>query len=419
MSAHSRDTLRVSIISVGDELMTGRVVDQHAATSSARLTSLGAEILSHRTVGDREGALASAITQEATRADVILITGGLGPTEDDRTREEVAAAAGVGLEFREPWWEKIAERFRQIGIDPSDRNRRQAFFPTSAEGIENRFGSAPAFQLSIDDTDVFCLPGVPDEFQGIFEEVVVPLLRPRLAPPDAEGVWTFHGVPESTLDGWIVDLLASEGRPSDHHICVRDGEIELRVPGSFDLLPRAREAFGSRCLGAGEQRLATRVVEEAAGLGGTVAIAESCTGGVIAGRLTDVPGSSAVFEQSWITYANEAKTRELGVPAEYFEEHGAVSSQVAEALARGARERAGASWAVSTTGVAGPTGGTREKPVGLIWFGIATEDGVVTGRRHFRGDRARIRSYGATQAFASLLAAIRGEDPFPSGGPFR
>ena len=415
MSGAPRDVarMRVSIISVGDELISGRVVDRHAATASARLTALGAAVVSHRTVGDREGDLAAALRQDVAGSDVVLITGGLGPTEDDRTREEVASAAGVKLEFREEWWDRIAERFRRYGLDPSDRNRRQAFFPETAEGVENRFGSAPAFRLRIDNTEVWSLPGVPDEFQGILDEVVIPALEPRLTPPAVERVWTFYGVPESALDGWVVDQLKAEGLPPDHHICVRDGEIELRISADFDLLPRARAEFGSRCLGGGEANLATRVVAEARDRRGTIAIAESCTGGIIAGRLTDVAGCSAVFQQSWVTYANEAKTQELGVPSELFIEHGAVSAPVAEALAQGARVRARSDWAVSTTGIAGPSGGTNEKPVGLIWFGIATADGVVSGQRRFRGDRARIRSYGATQAFSSLLAAIRGEDPFP------
>jgi nicotinamide-nucleotide amidase len=405
--------MKVVLISVGDELLAGRVVDTHAALASSELHALGAQVVAHVTVGDPEGALAEVLRRECARADVVLVTGGLGPTEDDRTRSECAQAAGVPLDFHESWWAKIVERYRGSPVKLSERNQRQAFFPRGAQGIENPWGTAPAFSLPIGAATVYCLPGVPHEFRGLLTEVVLPELRGRLPDRSDERVWAFHGVPESTLDAWIVETLEAAGLPPDHHICVKEGEIEVRLRGDFDLLPAAREAFGARCLGEGDLRLPARVIAEARRSGGTVAVAESCTGGIISSRLTDVPGSSAVLRCGWVPYANEAKIAELGVDAREIAEHGAVSAPVAEALARGALERSGARWAVSTTGIAGPTGGSLEKPIGLIWFGVAGPEGVCAGVRRLPGDRNRVRSYGSTQALACLLAAIRGEDPFP------
>ncbi len=410
--------MRVSIVTVGDELLIGRVVDTHAAFAAALIEPLGAKVIAHRTVGDPPGELQTALIEEARRAESIIVTGGLGPTEDDRTREECAEAAGVALEFRPEWWERIAERYRRHGFELNERNRRQAYFPAGAVAIENPYGSAPAFRLELAGdqgkrTMVWCLPGVPDEFHGLLTDVVIPAFRASMPTPATERVWTFHGVPESALDAWLVETLADHGVPLEHHVCVREGEIEVRSTAPIDLLSLARKKYGSRCLGEGDLSLPERVVVEATRAGGKIALAESCTGGRIADRLIGVPGSSRVLECGWVTYANQAKERELGVPLSLIEEHGAVSAPVAEALAQGALERSDADWCVSTTGVAGPSGGTELKPVGLIWFGVATRTGVCSGVRRLRGDRERIRAYGGTQGFACLLAAIRGENPFP------
>lgn len=403
--------MTISIITVGDELLAGRVIDTHAAFLSSRLVPFGIPVIAHRTVGDAPGALRAAIVEESSRAATVVIAGGLGPTEDDRTRQECAAAAGVELEWREEWWERIAARLSRRGAPPSPRNRRQAWFPAGSETIENPYGSAPAFRMRVGGCELWALPGVPDEFRGLAETVLLPALRPG-ARLD-EGVWTFHGIPESALDEWVVETLAARGLPPDHHICVREGEIEVRLRSGIDLGPAARARFAGRFLGAGALSLAERIVGEAQGAGIRVAVAESCTGGRIAGRITDVPGSSAVFEEGWIAYGNAAKARELGVAPALLERHGAVSAEVAEAMARGARERAGVGIALSTTGIAGPGGGSAEKPVGTVWFGVATAGGVRSGVRVFRGDRERVRQLAVAQGLACLLAAIRGEDPLP------
>ncbi len=410
--------MTVSIITVGDELLVGRVVDTHAAFLSAQLSALGVNVCAHRSVGDRSGELEVAIREECRRASALVIAGGLGPTEDDRTREEIAAACGCLLEFREEWWAKIEERMRRVGVRVSNRNERQAYFPRGAEGLENRFGSAPGFRIERDGVAIWALPGVPHEFRGMIEEVVLPEIERRFKPsPQSQRVWTFHGVPESTLDAWIVETLEGAQHPFNHHICVRGGEIEVRLPSDFDLGAPAREKFGSRCLGEGDETVAERVVKEATEAGVQIALAESCTGGKIAGRLTDVPGSSQVFASGWVTYANDRKEIELGVARELFRSHGAVSGPVVEAMAHGAWKKSGATFALSTSGIAGPNGGTAEKPVGSTWFGFASEKGVFSAHRHFRGDRERIRMLSVTQALVCILAATRGEDPFPWSEP--
>jgi len=403
--------MTVSIITVGDELLAGRVVDTHGAFLSARLVPFGIPVISHRTVADAPGALSAALLEESERADTIVVAGGLGPTEDDRTREECARAAGVELEWREEWWERISARLARRGAPPSARNRRQAWFPAGAEAIENPFGSAPAFRVRVGAAEVWALPGVPEEFRGLVEGALLPALRP--GAPVEEGVWTFHGIPEAALDEWLVSILAERGQSPSHHICVREGEIEVRLRPGIDLAPLARARFGGRFLGAGGASLPERIVAEARAAGLRFALAESCTGGRIAGRITDIAGSSAVLEAGWVAYGNAAKVRDLGVPAEWIDRHGAVSAPVAEAMARGARERAEVDLALSTTGIAGPGGGSAEKPVGTVWFGIATGEGVRSGVRSFRGDRERVRQLAVAQGLATLLAALRGEDPLP------
>ncbi len=320
---------------------------------------------------------------------------------------------GSPLEWREEWWERIEERLRSYSVTVAERNRRQAWFPAGSTAIENPFGSAPAFRLSIGSAEVWALPGVPDEFEGLIETELLPALLDAGAGPIEEGVWTFYGIPESVLDSWILETLSAQCSAVEPHICVRDGEIEVRIRGSFDLAPAARARFGSRFLGVGALTLPQRVVAEATAAGVRIAVAESCTGGRVAGRITDVPGSSAVLESGWVAYGNEAKERDLAVPGTLLIGDGAVSAPVAEALARGARERAGVAIAVSTTGIAGPGGGSPEKPIGTVWFGLSTAEETRSGVRHFRGGRDRVRTLSVAQALACLLAAIRGEDPFP------
>jgi nicotinamide-nucleotide amidase len=403
--------MKVSIITVGDEILAGRVVDIHGAYLSARLVPFGIPVLSIRSVGDAPGALHQALLEEAARSDTIVVAGGLGPTEDDRTRAECAAAAGVELEWREDWWERISAHLARRGSAPSPRNRRQAWFPLGSVPIENPYGSAPAFRMRLGPAEVWALPGVPEEFRGLVEGALLPTLRPGAAV--GEGVWTFHGIPEAALDEWLVSTLTERGLPPTHHICVKEGEIEVRLGAGLDLAPLARARFAGRFLGAGAASLPERVVAEARAQGFRLAVAESCTGGRIAGRLTDTPGSSAVFEAGWVAYGNAAKVRDLGVPPELIAAGGAVSGPVAEAMARGARERAGVAVALSTTGIAGPGGGSEGKPVGTVWFGIATEGAVRSGVRHFRGDRERVRQLAVAQGLAILLATLRGEDPLP------
>ena len=410
--------MTVSIITVGDELLVGRVVDTHAAFLSAQLSALGVSVCAHRSVGDRSGELENAILEESRRASALVVAGGMGPTEDDRTREEIAVACGCPLEFREEWWAKIEQRMKRVGVQVSNRNKRQAFFPHGAHGLENRFGSAPGFQLESDGVLIWALPGVPHEFRGMIEEVVLPEIERRFQPAlSPQRVWTFHGIPESTLDAWIVETLEKAQHPFNHHICVRGGEIEVRLPSDIDLGVSAREHFGSRCLGEGDETVAERVVKEATEAGLQVALAESCTGGRIAGRLTDVPGSSRVFASGWVTYANDRKEKELGVAPDLMRSHGAVSGPVVEAMARGAWKKSGATFALSTSGIAGPSGGSATKPGGPNWFGFASEKGVSSGHRCFQGDRERVRMLTVTQSLVCILAAIRGEDPFPWSEP--
>ncbi|MFQ5654601.1 MAG: CinA family nicotinamide mononucleotide deamidase-related protein, partial [Planctomycetota bacterium] len=423
---------RIGIITVGDELLSGRVADTSSAWLAGRLAPFGYRISCHISVGDSPGELSSALRRTGEGADALIICGGLGPTEDDRTREEIASALGVPLEFREESWRRIVGILQGRGVhSPPPRNRRQARFPAGAEEISNPRGSAPAFRVRGGGGGWWwALPGVPHELHAIFEVEVLPELQRSLPPPlrsDRGEVLHFHRVPEAALDEWLVGMLAEGGAvpptaadgpcvdPADalrrYHIRVEDGEIEVRLPPGLELAALARERYGDRFLGAGPAPLAQRLVEEARAAAASLATAESCTGGLLSARLTASPGASEVYRGGWVAYSEEAKIRELGVEREILERFGAVSSQTAIALARGARARAEVSIAVAITGIAGPGGGTAEKPVGTTYLGLATAEGACWRLFRHRGERASIRSLSANEGLFALLVAVRGRRP--------
>ena len=414
MSDGTHDAPTAVVITVGDELLAGRVVDAHSAWVSTRLVQAGLRVVRHVSVGDAPGELAAAIA-DPQPVDVTVIAGGLGPTEDDRTRSEVATALGEELEFRDDVWEQVAKFMRRRGVTPGESNRRQAWFPRSATVVENRRGTAPAFRVERDGREWWALPGVRHEFHALVDDELIPHVRerwPSAAEPSPP--LRFFGVPESRLDAWFSEqLTVIGGNLHDYHIRVTRYEIEVHLPSGVELHEPALRDFGHGFVGAGHEDLAERVVEQATRDGVSIATAESCTGGRVGARITEVPGASTPYLGGWVVYSNAAKV-ELGVSAAAIEEHGAVSSEVAEQLAASARERSGAEYAVATTGVAGPGGGTPEKPVGTVWFGVASPRGVESGVFRFSGDRRAIQGRSTAFALHALLRALRGETAFGS-----
>jgi nicotinamide-nucleotide amidase len=394
-------TMRAEIISIGSELVSGQSLDTNSRWLSQQLGSLGIPVAFHTTLGDDLEDHRSAFRAAFERADLVIMTGGLGPTQDDLTREALADCAGVPLVEDPGSLAAIEAMFARRNRVMTERNRVQAQFPRGAEPLENPVGTAPGIWMRIGQATVACLPGVPSEMKKMFQEQVVPRLR-RLGWGGRVIVHrkiNLFGKGESEIEAQAMDLTA-RGRVPEVGITASEATISFRIAAEGateeDALrliePTAEliyERFGNLVLGEGSDDVAEALAAQLARTGSTLATAESCTGGLIARMLTAIPGISASYPGGVVTYANEAKTELLGVPVEMLAAHGAVSPEVAAAMAEDVRTRLGATVGISTTGVAGPGGGTPEKPVGLVYLGLSTEKGTQTRRLDMGPERPR------------------------------
>ncbi|HEX9051755.1 MAG TPA: competence/damage-inducible protein A [Anaeromyxobacter sp.] len=409
--------MHVEILATGDELLTGQVVDTNSPWLMDRLWDLGVMVRRKLLVGDDRDDLDAALRDMTARADVVVMCGGLGPTEDDLTAERVAAAAGVPLVVDEATLRTIEERFRKFGRTMTPNNAKQARVPRGAEVIANRHGTAPGFAATIGRALVVCFPGPPPEFRGLCEEWLLPRIAARTgAAGIAARLVKLFSVAESHADHAmrpVMDDPANAGVRFGFRAHWPEIHVKWSVAGpdaqahADRILAAVREIFGDQIFAEGKDELAGLVVAGLAARGERVAIAESCTGGLTAELLTRVSGSSAVFELGVVAYANSMKERILGVPAEVLAAHGAVSAAVARALAEGARRTGGATWGIGITGIAGPTGGTPEKPVGTVHLALAGPRGTTAAERLYRGDRERIRRIAAYEALNLLRLATR------------
>jgi nicotinamide-nucleotide amidase len=409
-------SLHVEILSTGDELLTGQVVDTNSAWLMDRLWELGVMVRRKTLVGDDRADLDAAIRETSARADLVVMSGGMGPTEDDLTSERVAAVLGVPLELHEPSLRAIEERFRRFGRTMTPNNEKQARFPRGAEVVPNRFGTAPGFAVPLGRAEVVCLPGVPVEFKGMCEEWLLPRLAARLGDVPAARVLKLFGVPESHADHAmrpVMDDPANEGVRFGFRAHWPEVHIKWSVPGpeaavrADRIASAVRAIFGDAIWGEGKDELPERVVARLAARGERVGLAESCTGGLLAELVTRVPGASAVIDLGVVAYANGMKEQVVGVPGALLAAHGAVSEAVARALAEGIRRSARAAWGIGITGIAGPTGGTPEKPVGTVHVALAGPAGTEHVLRLYRGDRERIRRQAAFESLNMLRLALR------------
>jgi nicotinamide-nucleotide amidase len=409
-------TLHVEILATGDELLTGQVVDTNSPWLMDRLWDLGVMVRRKLLVGDDREDLDAALRETTARADVVVTCGGLGPTEDDLTAERVAAVLGVPLVLDEPSLRAIEERFRRFGRTMTPNNAKQARVPRGAEVIPNRHGTAPGFAASVGRALVACLPGPPPEFRGLCEEWLLPRLAARTGETPAARLVKLFAVPESHADQAmrpVMDDPASAGVRFGFRAHWPEVHVKWSVPGADAqaradrILAAVRGIFGDAVFGEGKDELPDLVVARLAARGERVAFAESCTGGLAAELVTRVPGASAVFDLGVVAYANAMKERVLGVPDALLVAHGAVSEPVARALAEGARRTGGATWGVGITGIAGPAGGTPEKPVGTVHVALAGPGGTTALQRLYRGDRDRIRRHAAYEALNLLRLALR------------
>jgi len=390
--------VKLATLSIGDELLSGEVVDTNACHIAGRLYDTGARVFRHLTVPDDEEAIVQALLELASASDAVIVTGGLGPTPDDLTAQAAARAAGTALELSEEALAHLARFEERIsgGLHPA--NRRQALVPKGAPLIPNPLGTACGFTVRIAGAEIFFLPGVPHEMEHMLEDTVLPALRQRVSVPWQRVTLKLFGVSEAATAALLQGAIP-EGSPVQLAYCVKFPEIHLilRAPAvAAELLQAAaaalRERLGAFIFAEDQETMDRRVAALFRRSGLTLALAESCTGGMIATRITAMAGSSRYFLEGNVTYSNEAKARMLQVPAGLIAAHGAVSAEVACAMATGARRAAGSDLSLSVTGIAGPDGGTPDKPVGTVFMALADASSCRVDRYNFQGDRAGVRS---------------------------
>jgi nicotinamide-nucleotide amidase len=416
-----------AILSTGSELVRGELVNSNACWLGERLTALGFSVVEQSAVGDDRGDIEAALRRLAGQAGVVMVTGGLGPTTDDLTAEAAAGAAAVGLKRDEESVEVIRSRFEKFGRAMPESNLKQADLPEGAEVLGNRKGTAPGFAVSIGRARCFFLPGVPLEMQSMFESEVVPRIAPLAVPREHQEHLLTYGLTESA----IADLLSGlgDGRLVDPETGARVQlgyrasfpVIEIKVLARADDLQQAEQAaervadrvrdlLGDAVFGGRNDSFPAHFGRVMSRKGLRLAVAESCTGGLIGKLITDIPGSSDYLLLDAVTYSDRAKTALLGVDPELVARSGAVSAEVAMAMAEGALRISGADIAVAVTGIAGPGGGSRQKPVGTVWFGLARQGSAGLSRVfRFPGDRPRVRIQAAYTALKLVVDCVEGK----------
>ena len=401
------------IIAIGSELLTPDRTDSNSLWLTEKLNEIGVEVKLKTIVGDDEARLEETIRDAIKRSDIVITTGGLGPTEDDLTRQVSARAIGRELIYHPEIEENLRERFQRWGREMPEINKRQAWAIQGAEILPNPNGSASGMLVEIDNKFLAIFPGPPREMQPMFVDYVLPRLKEI-----AGGILVRRrilkvtGMGESAVDE-IAAPIYREYKNVRTSILFNKSEVELHLSASYEsegqalaileeMSERLAKALGAAVFtvnGESMEQVIARMLTERHE---TVSTAESCTGGLIARRLTELAGSSKFFMEGAVTYSNDAKVRTLGVSQETLEKYGAVSGETAQEMATGMRNRAGTDYAISVTGIAGPDGGSEEKPVGTVWFGLADKDGVKATKVFFPGDRYLIR-WRSSQAALDLL----------------
>ncbi len=407
------------IISIGDELVLGQTVDTNGAYLSAQLAELGVMTRCHETVADERADIAEALRRACERAELVLVTGGLGPTDDDLTRFALADAMGCGLIEDAQAVAHIERFFAARNRTMHARNRVQAMRPADAALLSDPPGTAPGIHAKLNNTDVWVMPGVPWEMKAIWLKHVKPTLTAGGGRVIRATKLNTFGKGESDVAA-LLGGLAERDRNPLVGTTVAEGVVSVRVRSAFDDADEAqrrlgatvaavRDALGDLVYGRDDETLAEVLGALLKARGEKLATAESCTGGMIGQMLTATAGSSDWYAGGWVTYSNDMKSHQLGVRPELIEQHGAVSKPVARTMAEGALEKSGADYALSVTGIAGPTGGTDEKPVGTVWLGLASRHTETqTHHRCLPGDRAAIRQRASLSALNLLRLQLIG-----------
>lgn len=405
--------MKAEIISVGTEILLGDIVNTNSQFLAKELAALGIEVYHQSTVGDNKQRLLECFDESLKRSDLVITTGGLGPTGDDMTKETAAEYFGQELELHKPSLEVLESFFVKTGKKMAENNMKQVYFPKDAIVLKNNNGTAPGAILKKDDKSIIVLPGPPREMKAMFNESVKPYLQQFTKEMLVSKTLRLYGIGESNLELEILDIIDEQTNPTVA-LYAKELEVTIRITAkaeneelAFELIKpveeKIKDRVGKYVYTEGESALEDAVSKLLVEKNLTIAVAESCTGGLVSSSLINYPGISSVFLEGCVTYSNESKMKRLGVKKETLEDFGAVSEQTAIEMAEGIAKGFGANIGISTTGVAGPGGGTEEKPVGLVYTAIYINGKTIVKKNIFNGDRRKIR----LRATRDLLNELR------------
>ena len=414
--------MRIEFISTGDEVLSGQIVDTNAAWVSQYFLQQGREITRRHTVADDMASLVEIITETSQRADVVIVNGGLGPTSDDLSAEAAAKALGVPLALNQTWYQHLTAKYLESGRSLSKSNEKQAWLPQGSDLVDNPVGTACGFSFNFNKARFYFTPGVPHEFKQMIAEPVLTDIALRfksVAVPQLAKLSCF-GISESNLSDRLNNLALPESVTLGFRAVLPTIEIKVLSVSPVDIqvaVAQVKAELADFIISDTGDKLAQEIQNLLLARQQTLSLAESCTGGMIASELVAISGSSGYLDSSHVTYSNEAKQRLVGVKTVTLESYGAVSSQVAAEMAEGAREKAGVDFAISVSGIAGPNGGSDEKPVGTVAFALATKQKTYTQLMFIpRWGRQGIRVVSQYLALDMLRRELQGHDVFAEYG---
>ncbi len=410
--------MKAEILAVGTELLMGQIVNTNAQYLSSKLPDVGISVYYHSVVGDNPGRLRESLELALERCDVVIATGGLGPTQDDLTKETISEICGRRLVLHQESLDAIKAFFKKIGREMTHNNEKQAYMPENCTVLKNNNGTAPGCIIEQGEKVIVMLPGPPSEMKPMFDDFVFPYFRDRSSYTIESKFLRVFGIGESAMETKILDLIEGQTNPTIATYA-KEGEVTIRVSARVErgkdaemllrpVIEEIRKRTGDSLYSEEDHTLDQVAAELLSRHKLTLATAESCTGGLISQMLTDIPGISGVFMGGAVTYSNDAKEEYLGVKKETLLQHGAVSRQTAGEMAAGVRSRLKTDIGVAVTGIAGPDGGTPQKPVGLVYIGLFSEKGTVTKELRLLGNRKRIRTITALHVFDMIRRHISG-----------
>ncbi|MDU4860811.1 MAG: competence/damage-inducible protein A [Terrisporobacter othiniensis] len=393
--------MKAEIITVGTEILLGDIINTNTHYLSNELANMGVDVYYQITVGDNENRLLNQLEESFRRSDLVVLTGGLGPTQDDLTKEVCAKYFNLNMEFHQPSWDKIIEIHNKMKRTPTENNKKQAYFPVDSIILPNEYGTAPGCIMEKDNKTIIVMPGPPREMKPMFDNFVKPFLQKNSEDILKSKVIRIIGVGESKVENDLLDLIQKQVNPTIATYA-KDGECTVRITAKGktveevekSILPVVKEIknrFKETVYGEDETTIEDEVAKILVKNNLTISVAESCTGGMVSSYLINYPGISSVFMEGCVTYSNQAKMKSLNVKEETLNSVGAVSEQCAKEMAEGVAARHNTNIGLSTTGIAGPEGGSEEKPVGLVYMGIKINDKTIVKKYIFNGDRQQIR----------------------------